>query len=851
VVVTAGPSEDRALSATAPLVSGEAGALPTSVGRFVVLSPIGHGSMGVVVAAYDPVLDRRIALKVLRAGQATAGDARLIQEAQAMARLAHPNVVTVHEAGAADGHVYLAMEFVAGGTLRSWLAAAPRGWREIRDRFVEAGRGLAAAHDAGLVHRDFKPDNVLIGRDGHARVTDFGLVRSAPPGGDAASDTTSVAGTPRYMAPEQHLGQRADARADQFAFCVALYEALWQLDPFAAADPAARRARILAGEVAAPPPGRAPAQIAAAVLRGLAVDPERRYSSMRVLLDDLVRDPAIARRRRLRLVAVGLVGAALATAVNGAMTCGGDPVTGAGYAGQPDPRRFQLGIAVAWAAQWGGAVPEPMRDAFDTAALDQVARAGATSTNLWLDWSAIESAPGVRDWSYADHQVVEAEKRGLEPFAYTGSAPAWIGRDPSARCTEAFRNPPPSGTDAAGAAFREFFRALASRYCGRVKYYAFWNEPNGCSWMSCGCGDQTARQKTLYAHWLDDWYQAMREGCSHVVLAVGGLDCSWGRDPAHPSTACAGFIDELYANGAGDAFDAVAIHPGGHPDPAVALRERKALNWAAIAEVTGVLRRRGAADRMLWVNDWGFATTDDRLKAGLVDAALDGLRGLPNVFAAQYAAITDLPDAARTPRGLVSIVGAPAEAQLAPRAAWTAFRGHALGPNTAWHGPLNPGMEFQGQPPSTQFTSPIPFWGPIGAWQYHHLFPRDGNLVLGRKAGFYAAGDPSRLGQTLSDAFEPGRRYCFRSAAQGGRDNAGMLPYQIGYLDAGRFVALRTRLVAVDARWRETDGVCHDVAAAAPEVGRSIAIGFGSAGDGGASDIWVDNMQVTSIPVVR
>ncbi|HEU4729642.1 MAG TPA: serine/threonine-protein kinase, partial [Kofleriaceae bacterium] len=304
--------------ATVPLSAESDGAAPRDgdrVGRFVVHHRIGSGAMGVVVAAYDPVLDRWVALKLLHATD-PAADAALIQEAQAMARLAHPNVVAVHDAGTADGRVYLAMEFVDGGTLRAWRDAAPRTWREVRDRHVEAGRGLAAAHDAGLVHRDFKPDNVLVGGDGRARVTDFGLVRAAPAAhGDAPAHATTVAGTPRYMAPEQHRGERADARADQFAFCVALFEALWQRDPFEAGDAAARKARVLAGEVTAPPPGEVPARVAAAVLRGLDPDPARRHPSMRALLDEIARDPDLERRRRWRLIGVGLAGAALAAAI--------------------------------------------------------------------------------------------------------------------------------------------------------------------------------------------------------------------------------------------------------------------------------------------------------------------------------------------------------------------------------------------------------------------------------------------------------------------------------------------------------------------------------------------------------
>src|SRR5262249_48639064 len=150
----------------------------TVFGRYVVLERIGRGGMGVVYAAYDPDLERRIALKLIRTDVGRDPDtlrARLLAEAQAMARLAEPNVLTVHDVGAVGGHVFIAMELVDGATLSGWLRAAPRGRREILAAFVAAGRGLAAAHEAGLVHRDFKPDNVLVGKDGRVRVTDFGL----------------------------------------------------------------------------------------------------------------------------------------------------------------------------------------------------------------------------------------------------------------------------------------------------------------------------------------------------------------------------------------------------------------------------------------------------------------------------------------------------------------------------------------------------------------------------------------------------------------------------------------------------------------------------------------------------
>src|SRR4051794_14361160 len=181
---TAATVADRGESAV--LAARAAGELPTGarIGRYVVLENVGSGAMGSVYAAYDPELDRKIALKLLK-GSALAGalnptgQARLLREAKAMGRLAHPNVIAVHDAGVFEGQVFLAMEFCAGGTLRSWLGDAPRTWREILDVFIAAGRGLAAAHAAGLVHRDFKPDNVLLDREGRPRVVDFGLAREA------------------------------------------------------------------------------------------------------------------------------------------------------------------------------------------------------------------------------------------------------------------------------------------------------------------------------------------------------------------------------------------------------------------------------------------------------------------------------------------------------------------------------------------------------------------------------------------------------------------------------------------------------------------------------------------------
>lgn len=205
----------------APLLPPEEPAPGTMLGRFVTLHSLGSGAMGTVVAAYDPSLDRKVALKLPRGElqDSPEGRERLLSEARALAQLAHPNVVSVYEAGEADGHVYLAMELVPGRSLAEWLSAAPRTSQQILDVFLQAGQGLYALHRRGLVHRDFKPTNVLVGDDGRTRVTDLGLAQPH----DAPS---RAEGTPRYMAPEQRRGEPATAAADQYSFAVALLEAL-------------------------------------------------------------------------------------------------------------------------------------------------------------------------------------------------------------------------------------------------------------------------------------------------------------------------------------------------------------------------------------------------------------------------------------------------------------------------------------------------------------------------------------------------------------------------------------------------------------------------------------------------
>jgi tetratricopeptide (TPR) repeat protein/predicted Ser/Thr protein kinase len=286
------------------------------LGRYVVLSHMGTGGMGVVYAAYDPELDRRIALKLMHQRgnddeAAERASRRMLAEAKAMAQLSHPNVITVHDVGTIDGRVFIAMEFVEGVQLSEWMREPGRDWHEMLDVFIRAGRGLEAAHAAGLVHRDFKPDNVLVGADGRVRVLDFGLARRFD-GTREVDRRDREAGTPAYMSPEQHLGKPIDHRADQFSFCVALYEALYGELPFAAKTRFELALAVTDGRVG-PAPKRAsvPNWVRWALLRGLDPDPEGRWENMAALLEALSRDPYHKVRRWAVGTGVGVAAAAV------------------------------------------------------------------------------------------------------------------------------------------------------------------------------------------------------------------------------------------------------------------------------------------------------------------------------------------------------------------------------------------------------------------------------------------------------------------------------------------------------------------------------------------------------------
>ncbi len=344
----------------------------TLLGRYVVIDVLGEGGMGVVYTAYDPELDRKVAVKLLQAGtDGSGGKAWLLREAQALARLSHPNVIAVHDVGVLPGdRVFVAMELVEGVTLRKWLDT-PHGWRETLDVMRDAGAGLAAAHAAGLVHRDFKPENVLVGEDGRVRVLDFGLARLSSDRDGAPVERSSdreievksplseqltiagtVVGTPVYMAPELHAGGGANPATDQFSFGVTLYEALFRLRPYSkdalrAAD-SALRPRTPPSDV------RVPVAIQRALMRAISIDPGERYSSMTDLIEELARDP-LARRKKLAAGAGGVAVLGGAIAAVFALSSRGN------HASAPEPC---VGIEARLAGAWDPAIAKQIESAF-------------------------------------------------------------------------------------------------------------------------------------------------------------------------------------------------------------------------------------------------------------------------------------------------------------------------------------------------------------------------------------------------------------------------------------------------------------------------------------------------------
>jgi len=359
------PSDLRSDAAT--LTDGGVGPIPVSprngiavgesLGRYVIRKRLGQGGMGEVWLAHDEELDRDVAIKVLRPGKnESSGGGRMLREAQAMARLRHPNVVTVHDVGTWNERVFVAMEYVRGRTLKAWLGEARRTEREIIDVFNGAAEGLAAAHEAELVHRDFKPENVMVDERGRVQVMDFGLARAlgaeepmSEQVGSEALDlrssgnlvsakltaTGALLGTPAYMAPEQFLKTDTDARTDQFAFAVALYEALYGERPFSGSSPMEIAANVSAGEISPPPKGSTVSnRLRRVLLRALEREPEDRYPSMRAMQQAIA---SAVRRRWAPLVVLGVAGLGGLIASLGATPSPVEPCTQAGHA-----------VAIAW-----------------------------------------------------------------------------------------------------------------------------------------------------------------------------------------------------------------------------------------------------------------------------------------------------------------------------------------------------------------------------------------------------------------------------------------------------------------------------------------------------------------------
>ncbi len=387
---------------------------PKSIGRYSVRRRLGKGGMGVVYEARDPELDRAVAIKLLLAGAGTPEqEERLRREARAMARVAHPNVAQVIEIGRHDGQTFVALEYVKGVSLDRW-AAAPRSWREVVDVYIQAGRGLAAAHGAGVIHRDFKPHNTMIVEggvdDGRVKVLDFGLARAgaeAPPLASAGADpaatsealrgsltrTGAIMGTPAYMSPEQFEGRRADERSDQYSFGASLYEALYGQLP-RAGETLAELMRATLSEPVRPPPAASevPSWVHRIVLRALARAPESRFASMDELCDALARDPRARRRRALAAVTV------CAAIAGGAW--------GAARAGQEQPcvgERFTL------AGVWDDA----RRELVTSALLATEARYAEDTTERVV--RALDDFAG--RWSAMRVEACEANQRGEQSDA--------------------------------------------------------------------------------------------------------------------------------------------------------------------------------------------------------------------------------------------------------------------------------------------------------------------------------------------------------------------------------------------------------------------------------------------------
>ena len=440
--------------------------------------------MGAVYRAYDEELEREVALKLLHESAANneRRRSRLMREAQAMAKLAHPNVIPVFDVGFRDeaDAIYVAMELVEGHDLKAWLAQRDRHWRVVVDVFLQAGRGLVAAHRAGLVHRDFKPANVLVGVDGRVRVVDFGVARLGrhavvSPDDDEQVDEAAlsvvaeeltraggVLGTPAYIAPEHYAGGEADARSDQFAFCVSLWEGLYGQRPFVAPLMPDLIAKILRGTPDDPPPGRRlPSRLRRLLLRGLARNPRRRFDSMEALLEEL-------RRIRHRSRRFTVIGVAVAAAVGSSI---GAVVLSRGLGG---PTEVCTAGEERLAAVWGTA----HREALDPTVGERLDAYGSAWVAAYTEACEATQVRGEQSSELLDRRMacLDGTLRELGALAEVLSSAATVEDPieathrlpPIARCgdTEALVNALPQ-EDVPDGLQANFDRAVALRRAGR------------------------------------------------------------------------------------------------------------------------------------------------------------------------------------------------------------------------------------------------------------------------------------------------------------------------------------------------------------------------------------------------
>ncbi|RYZ44057.1 MAG: hypothetical protein EOO71_00875 [Myxococcaceae bacterium] len=479
-------------------------------------------------------------------------------------------------------------------------------------------------------------------------------------------------------------------------------------------------------------------------------------------------------------------------------------------------------------------------DAWDRESLKKVAEAGAVATHLGFSWEDIQpnSRTQPYDWTGAEAQYAAALERGLLPFVFTGNTPHWAL---PAGSTFPHRSPP---DEQYAADFEYFFRELSARFCNRVRYYEFWNEPNGCSWVNDHCSNGQQAQAERYADWLKRWYVAMKEGCPDVVLSTGGLDCN---GPSTGATGCSQYIDWIYNRIGGEYFDAISIHPYGPKEPQSG--NDPYLNIPGIENVRQVMVERNQGWKKIWADEWGYNTRDETLKSLMVGRALDWFEDPAHdyVFQARYLTVQDTGE---TPVdhnfGLMDIDATVSPPVLTARTSYPTYRTHVLGAGVTVIPLANALMESH---TSSQYGA-LGYWGPNGGWANHLEYPRPANQNLGKVFGYYSAGLSETVGQLLTGhRFQLGKTYVFKSWAHGGGDNTGVVPYQIGFVgtDGNQFtwVTLQTNLVAVGNTWFETAGVSFTVPSGSPAIGRQIMVRLGKGTDGGMGDIWFDNLSLT------